>query len=81
MTQAFAGNNFPEGQLTHDKYNNLRGEVEKRSDGGHRETNDVRLEEEGLIPTSIPTRGNRLNRVVSAARGLLVAGGATQVPP
>ena len=65
--------------MTHDEYNNLRGEVEKRSDGGHRETNGVKLEGEGLIPTSIPTRGNRLNRVVSAARGLLAVGGATQV--
>jgi hypothetical protein len=39
MTQAFAGNDFPEGQLIQDEYNNPRGEVEKRSDGGHRETN------------------------------------------
>jgi hypothetical protein len=69
MTQAFAGNDFPEGQLTHDKYNDLRGEVEKRSGGGHRDRNGVRLGREGLILASIPTRGYRLKRVVSTARG------------
>jgi hypothetical protein len=68
MTQAFAGNDFPEGQLIHDEYNDLRGEVEKLS-GGHRDRNGGRLEREGLILASTPTRGYRLKRVVSTARG------------